>query len=70
VKVPNFPVVDYEGFRQSHLEWKRKMNRLMDGDADATLDELLKMDEDNQRNATQPPNPDSVFWRTYTTLGE
>jgi hypothetical protein len=69
VKVPNLPMTDYEGFRRSHMEWKRKMNWLMDEEADASLKEILEIEEDDEPGPGQPLDTDSVFWKTYTTLG-
>lgn len=67
IKMPNAPIVDYEGFRLDHLKWRRKMNRMIDGDTDETDETLDSLPPTMaQGPSAQPFGADSP----YTLLGK
>jgi hypothetical protein len=68
VKMPNAPILDYQGFRRGHLEWNRKLNRIMDGESDETPD--LWLPHIGGAPPRQPPGRNSDFWHIYTLLSK
>ncbi|GAB1319254.1 hypothetical protein MFIFM68171_09464 [Madurella fahalii] len=62
VKLPTPLIHDYEAFRRSHGEKRRKLDRFLDGDKDAFL-------EDMKKESMPRPSVDPRFNRIYSSLG-
>jgi hypothetical protein len=68
IKMPDLPIVDYEGFRRNQLEWRRKTGRIIDGESDETPDFWLP--SMGAKPMSQQPDDKVEFFHIYTLLGK